>query len=332
MRASQLRPVLVGLLLIGGASGCFSRTPAAPPNAAQALDPALSSFLNRSGSYSADSAFISKAEEVVQRRCLAKQNLPFIVIPPPPPLPADEQVRRGAGQYYGVTGNQAADLARVSRSGLGASLAAQASTPEARAAEDRRLDPATYVPAAVAAKVNAAMLGPDSSQKTVRLPLGNVLSFNTQGCLAESHTEVWGTVEAFHQVSAGMDQYRNIVISRANSSQPVRQAAAAWSACMKDAGYDYTSPSEMVNSVAADYATHPGRPQTDEIKIAIAHVTCDYKVGLTSTIKTQTTLAGNTMKPEERGAILSFMELQVKALRRARELLSANASGQGPSG
>ena len=95
------------------------------------------------------------------------------------------------------------------------------------------------------------------------------------GCLGEAKKDVAALgLGSGDQTATLIANLQNESFNRAKADSRVQHVFAAWSACMKSSGYDYSSPFTVPNFTASP------SPTQAEIQTAKTDVACKYKVNL----------------------------------------------------
>lgn len=296
-------PALSLLLLVG----CASHEPSAqssptPPSGAPEATPSPSSPA-RSGytfrlpiavySYSdADYEVIRSAEQILARDCMKDFGLTYR--PTRNPTPASAEDRR-----YGITDPDSA--ARY-----GYRMPPQQAVPEAKLTEDQ-------------IKV---LYGKPSSQAEAESTKSTGLRYRgkaipDQGCLGAA---ILGFRKPYED-ETGAEAASRISTESFENSQKVPEVRAVfgkWSSCMKQGGYDYTSPMEAL----ATPAFLKGTPSAKEKKTAVADVSCKERTGLLDIwFDAESSIQKEMIKAHTK-ALNKLGELHRKKLSAARKILA----------
>lgn len=253
--ASNRKSILVAGALVAAAAvlqGCSTAPPAAPGNsdpegARSRISTDLSTVrgldlpLDRSLLTPVEEMEVIKARNTLIERCLARHGLTFAF----PPL--DPVRDAGRPRPYGLI-----DPAEAARFGY---RDPAMSAPRDASKGARQPEPA------VVAVITGTERGDVGGRE---VPSG--------GCAGEADRTLATDAQPGQEpVSFALSLHSHKV---SGTTQPVTAAAAAWSTCMAEAGYDYKHPDAAIN----DPAFRAGRPSRREIAVATRDVECKERV------------------------------------------------------
>src|SRR5215831_694335 len=249
-------------------TGCVHARPVSQARGGRAAPAALSAgaaaLITMSGSYYADEQALNTAESVLTHKCMVAHGFRYQIPAASDPQGQDEEWRP--------------DLA--ARRVYGYGLRPGSSPPQAERAAD------TYVrslPPARQARYHRILFGDTAHQSAIVLPGGQEFTFATQGCIAESRTRIYGSAAAAMRIFYLPQDFFIMLYPKAVRSASYRPTLAAWSTCMSQHGYHYSSPDVARQQVAARYRTlAPQAAQRHEIAVAVQDGMCADKVRMTA--------------------------------------------------
>lgn len=156
---------------------------------------------------------------------------------------------------------------------------------------------------------------------TMTLPNGMVSKRSGQGCLAAAERGLYGDLGAWSRAHATVSGLTYLVESRVLADSRYAAAAIPWAACMRQAGYDVTTPAVARGKFADRVATPESR--TREIATAVAEANCAVTAGLSSIAKELDRQYSDQLRAEHRVDVDTEIRMRQQALPRARLLLHA---------
>jgi hypothetical protein len=275
--------VLLAVLVVCGlaASGCGGPSPVAR---VRPLSPADRLWL---------------AQEILIARCMAAHGFTYVVTSP-----------ASAGQVpafaYGVDnvawarahGYGLADQARL--------VAQQRDNPNARYAGS--------LPTGQQAAYNLALDGSSDHTLSVTVPDGLVVTQSSDGCLADAEAALYGSFAAWFRAETISDNLLPVIQPKVFADPRYRRALAAWSACVRAAGYPAATPDDLRSQAAA------GGPVLER-ELAVADATCNLKTGLAATGRVLDRALGAPVRARYGPEIQAYQRLRRAALGRATAVI-----------
>jgi hypothetical protein len=175
------------------------------------------------------------------------------------------------------------------------------------------------------ARWNTALQG--ATQETVTLPDGSRLSFPDQGCYARSLDELYGSVARYY----ALQDYASNLVSRigiqAGWSAAWQHAQAQWSHCMAAHGYPYTNETAAEMEIYDRYQApqaNLGSVHSYERRVASQDAACANQSGIGAAGHKAVRQAAATFTAEQVGAILTWNQMQARALALAKRVLGTH--------
>jgi hypothetical protein len=213
----------------------------------------------------AETALLARAEQALVEKCLVAKGFRVWTIPVAAD-PADrlfpyglDDVRWAQAHGYGLD-----------QSGV--------------RADDPNLRYVQSLPAARRAAYGRALNGggPSAPGVTVTLPNGLVKGHSSTGCVAEADAHLYGDYPAWFRAESMAGYFDQARQDSVLGDPAYAAAAAAWSACMRRAGFAYATP-QAARSAFLEAPTP--RPRQLEIGTATAEAHCAGDTGLTATAR-----------------------------------------------
>jgi hypothetical protein len=143
-------------------------------------------------------------------------------------------------------------------------------------------DPTAGLSAAQKKKWGVAFFGPDDGpQVKVKTAGGGSMGQPTLGCLAESRTELFGSVQRETDRTAAATAITQTPQERAAADPAMTDLNKGWSACMKDKGHPGLASPEKAQGQAGDLYTTLSKPDAfrQEVVLAVADAECEASTG-----------------------------------------------------
>lgn len=204
------------------------------------------------------------------------------------------------------------DIDWARRHGYGSDL-------EAMAKENQRTDVNQRyfqsLPADRRARALAAANGARLQGMTARTPDGMEMTRSPEGCQSEADRTLYGDLPAWFQARTTLTALVPMASERAGAMPELSRAVRPWTACMRRAGHDFTSP-------AAIRAVLPV-PRPRETALAVAEATCAQSSGLAATAKRLSRTSQTELYQRYQAEVNTAFRLQLGALPRARSIVAA---------
>ncbi|MGW5744760.1 hypothetical protein [Amycolatopsis sp. NPDC003861] len=282
-------PIITVFVTLGAVAAGCAAPPATPPAAAVP-----------------DSRVLDEAEQVVLRDCMAKAGFEYRITPPPS-VPDQREFP------YVVD-----DVEWARKHGYGSDIEQQLDALRADDPNQRyfRSLPAERRPAAA-----AAANGPKPLGLTAKDPDGGTVTRSDQGCRTEVFRELYGDPQTWFQASTTVAGLKPLRVRRVMADPKFTGALGPWSACMRSAGFAYSSPADL-------RAHRPEQPAfADEQRMAVTEATCAGQSGLAATAKELDAHYEAELNQQYQAALDTRHRLQEAALPHARQLLRQDRPG-----
>jgi hypothetical protein len=285
------------VLVCGACAPHTSTTPDRGPH----LTPVAVDLLTGSGDYPARKHVLDTAEEQLDERCMTARGQTYQPFVPPLVAGSDEE--------------RALDLPRRRAEGYG--LAPGASPPPSPA------------PNADRPQYQRALFGDDRHQQGLRLPSGAVLSYPTDGCLAESRATLYGDIVRWARTVSVPQVFDNDLRSQVKNAPELAEANARWASCVTAAGYRYPTSEAAVDDVSTAYLQQGPTAELRKREIAIA--TTDGECALRAH-KPRTELElrrakARSLPADQRRELNELAAFHCTAYHNALHVVPGNASG-----
>lgn len=152
---------------------------------------------------------------------------------------------------------------------------------------------------------------------------GGVMTFGMDGCQAKAFGRLYGDVRKYLAVSVLADNVEGLARGRVTQDPEYRSAVKKWSACMSGRGYHFADPNAAREAATAlyDVRSLPARPLRREIEQAVADAECHRSARLADIDARLYEKALRASVKQYESELLTYLELQRAALRRADEIL-----------
>lgn len=309
VRAMSRTARLIGLLAaVALGAGCTSQSGSSGTETA--LASAELASLHSLAQASETSTQLRKVHEELVRRCMVAKGSPYVIgyVPsqysytPYRGLSVDEASQLG---YRGLLGH----------------------TPEGDAADERiqKLQD-SMTPAEIDKQILDLSGDPSSPRESVRVGDSEV-SYPTVGCQYEADQKLFGDVRAWNQAWLTVSRAGIETSAQVEASPLVKAAGARWAGCMASENRVYDAPGDAMaagvsmSSVDENGGRRYNGPTPAEKALAVADATCRASTGYDATLSDVTNAAVARYARANEGQVLTLIELNEKAQRRAQELL-----------
>ncbi len=171
----------------------------------------------------------------------------------------------------------------------------------------------------------AALTGTGENQIVVEdAGEGGAAAFmNTDGCVAEVETDLYGDLTALLQTDLLIHNLRSEQSERIDTDPRFAQAQDSWLRCMRSEGFEPEEPGDAYSIALASYEELPlDEARSFEIEVAMIDAACVEESGVNRIYLTLLAEADEYIETEHAGALLGLRELQEHAVQRAKELLA----------
>lgn len=295
MSGRRLAAVAVAVILAGGLTSAGLALAAVTGTRPQRADgPARQAgFLT-----AADARLLNSAEQILIRTCMAQHGFRYW----PVPLPSDPQ--------FPYLNNS---VAWARRHGFGRE---PTGLQQAVSAGNRYL---SQLPAARRQAYGVALngVGPGGPGVTAALPQGGgLVGQNTGSCRTRAQTQLYRDFRVWFQAKVVTDNLPAIWQSQVLGHPGYRHAVRRWAACVRAAGYRYSSPLS-----AAFEPTAESRPRPPEIRLAVTDARCVRGAGLDSVGRRLSAHYARPLQARYGAEISAGRRLSLAALPRARAIV-----------
>ncbi|WP_079131788.1 hypothetical protein [Streptomyces nanshensis] len=257
----------------------------------------------------AETALLASAQEELVGRCMERHGFRYWPAAPPTrdelrefPYAVDDL---GWARRHGYGGDLQREASRYQRTGPNAQYT------KGLSADRRRAYAVTRT-------------GDGTRAVEVTAPNGVDIRQNRTGCLAQAQGRLYGDFREWFRLST-------VVTNLPDHSGKIRRTALygnaveAWSACMKEKGHTYGSPSGLQTALekAADGAT-PREAHRIEVRLATAEAACARSTPLSATVRTLEKHYAEADRAQYGADIDAHRRMQLSALQRARHLVQGS--------
>lgn len=165
---------------------------------------------------------------------------------------------------------------------------------------------------AATAAFNGSMTSP---RIVVTTPDGMSVSHSNEGCMAEAEQELYGDFAAWYREKKVVESLTPLWAQRVLNDPEFVRAVSEWARCMRNAGYDYTTP-ENARSGALSRDNPMGH--TGETSTAVAEATCANKTPLSQTSRRLDRRYRTLVYGQYQSDVSRYQQLQLSALSRIR--------------
>ncbi len=293
-------------------------------HSATALDGAQFTFLAEGGTVPQDQQYLFAANQELVRRCMTAKGFQYTPahLAPPPPLAAANNELNADGRAPSET----SQILQREKVGYGiyesfqphAEQGGQPTTP-ANDAYVRTLPPAKQ------ALYMHALRGDASQRAQATPPGGPSYTYATGGCLARVESELYGSPSIANAIVATPQAVRGQLVAATESDPSVVTEKLAWSRCFQHAtGRSFANPPAVESWLSRQYASQGTTTALRrlEISLATSDTRCAYKIGLAQGYAATFRRRADHLSPALQGTLLSLLEDDKNATRRAQRILS----------
>jgi hypothetical protein len=267
-------------------------------------DPAsgrMADLVTQSGSYHENARTLRLAEDLLVRECLSSKGFEYpAATPTPAPELEDERRQEGYGLFPSSGRNQRSAVDRY----------VERLSPEQQRAFD------------------LALFGPSSTYRAIRLPGGEEYGFPGEGCLAESRTRLFADLTTWARVERVPQLVNSQISEHAIRDSRYAEAIREWSVCMRKRGYDYRTPQEAHEDLAARYRKDGAsqRLRRQEVRTAVTDAECARDERIVPLVLSLKHELLRTQPEAERQALSELADAWLAAVAEARRVLTGNPS------
>jgi hypothetical protein len=270
---------IAALAMASVLAGCNSS--ASTGSSASHLTQAELEFLAGYGSSMQSTPLRDQATQLLIKKCMAGRGLKYITgVPSGSSGQSSDTSRQPYLPGLGTARNEA--LAVKRRQDSGYHLFSNYRTGNASSVPPNDLYVRSLGPAERDA-YSRALFGRQARSKTIRLPNGATLTYPTEGCVAESQTQLYGSSGAAQRTLALPQALLEQVVAATNSDPAVTAKNSDWSKCVSAAtGRSFATPDKIVAGLQREYDAH-GASQAvrrREIAYSVADTRCTFRTGL----------------------------------------------------
>jgi hypothetical protein len=135
-------------------------------------------------------------------------------------------------------------------------------------------------------RTRPVLLGPADDLVRLQGPAEVVYLYPRTGCAAQAHAQLYGDLDTWGRVFYLPQELNLTLHSRALADPRYTATLSAWSHCMREKGFSYASPSELVTELTEQYRGSR-QPLADrrakEITLALTDLDCNKKIRLAAT-------------------------------------------------
>jgi hypothetical protein len=135
-------------------------------------------------------------------------------------------------------------------------------------------------------RLRTTLLGPPDDLVRLEAPEGAVIWYPRSGCAARAHTAVYGDLDTWARIFYLPPETNLVLHERAMADARYAAVLVRWRGCMARHGHSYSSPNEIVATLAEEYRRghQPlAARRAREIAIAVQDVGCNKEVRLSAT-------------------------------------------------
>jgi hypothetical protein len=305
MRTTTQTAALVCLVAVLTLAGCTKQP--ASGKAEVVLDATALDAAARTGSYVEDEKRLDRAERVLTQRCMSARGFPY----------SDTQSNTVAAH----DDEWHPDLESRRRAGYGLIIGY---TPDAgqslRSDSDREV---SRWPADQQAAYQQALMGTDEKRAWIDLRGGHRFTFPTDGCIAESRGQLYGTPHIAARVFYVLQDIARRIDQQVRADPTYMAAIPVWADCIQRHGHHYTSPSHAKTELGQTYSRLGATPalREGEIEIAVTDATCAHDAGLPTIGAALAKKYAETLTGDDRADLQTLAASRAAAARRATTVL-----------
>ncbi|MBM7437313.1 hypothetical protein [Streptomyces sp. HB132] len=252
---------------------------------------------------------IEYAEYALVKKCMENKGFTYWVGPV-----AGVDARR-AGRYVND------DVAWAKKYGYGRPF-------DEAAEKDRREHPNVRYPNALPRKdrirYNTALNGDYDDVLRVGLPTGGTIETPREGCWAEARTGLYGDQQTWFEAKKTVTGLSPLYVPDILADERLKKAVTAWSACMKKAGLDFSSPEDLREKrIARTGKMTSTEARTYEVDLAVSEATCAVKSSLGRTARALEREYLSVLLKRYDKENTAYQRMRLTALTRARDIRSS---------
>ncbi|GAB3953890.1 hypothetical protein GCM10029976_094970 [Kribbella albertanoniae] len=237
---------------------------------------------------------LERAEQILIQRCIERAGFQYMIVPrfvDPVPFTFSYVVD---------------DAGWADKHGYGAALRRRA---EAKVDPNERYF--RSLPPTRQEALATALNGPEPVGLTATLPGGQVVQHSDKGCQSEAQRELYGDLPTWYASTKVIQNLKGHRFGMVLGDPRYQAALPAWSECMRDRGYRFTSP---------DAARSEKLTQVVELRQAGAEARCAISTGLGALVRELDTSYDAQLREEHQSLLATRVDLQRRALPKARAL------------
>lgn len=306
--------VICGALILGGCGSPQDHTASSQ----------LTQAVLDEGGQPAALVSLNNAEQVLTARCMnnlgddfypsleTMASSPSVLVTPEANTSVGERLANG----YGIYSAMVQEAAQLGSSSGGHSVGAPATNKEILYVEGLKGLSAT--------EYGVAVFGSNATRETYSVLGSGTISVPTKGCFATARVSIYGSIANYVAVFYGLPSITTKVEVGVLADTAYRVVVKKWSQCMKSSGYAYSAPNQAQQGIAMAYSrsgltpTNRGR----EILVSTADLRCAQKSQLELNFHSALERALSKLSSSLQRQELVIVQLQTKALSRAKRLLS----------
>lgn len=193
------------------------------------------------------------------------------------------------------------------------------------AEKDRREHPNVRYPNALPRKdrirYNTALNGDYDDVLRVDLPVGGTIETPREGCWAEARNRLYGNLESWFEAKKTVTGLSPLYVPDILADERLKKGLTAWSACMKDAGFPFSSPDDLREKrIARTGKMTSGEARAYEVELAVAEAECAVKSSLGRTARSLEREHLSVLLKKFRKENTAYQRMRLIALSHARDL------------
>jgi hypothetical protein len=296
---------VVGLVASGAVPiGAVSPSPAQPTVRLTAKEIAV---LTNTGSIPRATTTLSNAYEVLIQRCMKSKGLKYYLTFMAPDKPGYP----GHG-YPGLAGVPQATIGLAARKADGYGFR-RGGSKDTRSREEKYADRAGR-------KYIVALDGNGKDRVHFRM-FGERGSISAGGCAGVAKRKLYGSAINYLLVTNGLSVLTAALLNSVTADPGFAGVVSKWSSCMAGRGFDYSTPEDLWNSLAAKLdSKHTPALRKLEIKVALADYRCAKTVALLPTVRALQTRHAKYFSKALAGSLARVTRIEARALKTAKGL------------
>lgn len=172
---------------------------------------------------------------------------------------------------------------------------------------------------------STSMFGAAPLGMAVRVPTGVTVTQNPSSCRSKAQDELYGDVRVWFPARAVVENLPARYLPQVHDDPRFIAAQRAWSACVREVGYDVTSPAELraaIDPPAEDQLD----PSPGEVAAAVAEATCAQQTGFGAIARAVQDERRAEVRREFQSDVDTYRRLRLAALPRATKIVAALGS------